>query len=70
MAVKHPTPAHGPEEAPHYRVVVADSAAPRDGRFVESIGYYKPLTEPGPPGGRPGPGGLLARAGRDLPPTP
>lgn len=36
----------GRKKQPHYRVVVADSAAPRDGRFVESLGYYKPLTSP------------------------
>ena len=29
-----------------YRVVVADSRAPRDGRFIEEIGYYNPMTEP------------------------
>ena len=31
---------------PLYRVVVADSRAPRDGRFIEEIGYYNPMTEP------------------------
>ncbi len=36
----------GRKKKPHYRVVVADSAAPRDGRFVETIGYYKPLSNP------------------------
>lgn len=36
----------GRKKQPHYRVVVADSLAPRDGRFVESLGYYKPLTQP------------------------
>lgn len=36
----------GRKKAPHYRVVVADSRSPRDGRFVESLGYYKPLTNP------------------------
>lgn len=36
----------GRKKQPHYRVVVADSAAPRDGRFVETLGYYKPLTNP------------------------
>lgn len=36
----------GRKKQPHYRVVVADSASPRDGRFVESLGYYKPLTQP------------------------
>lgn len=36
----------GRKKKPHYRVVVADSASPRDGRFVETIGYYKPLSDP------------------------
>lgn len=36
----------GRKKQPHYRVVVADGSAPRDGRFVESLGYYKPLSEP------------------------
>jgi small subunit ribosomal protein S16 len=36
----------GRKKHPHYRVVVADSASPRDGRFVETLGYYKPLTKP------------------------
>ena len=36
----------GSKKAPFYRVVVADSRFPRDGRFVEEIGYYNPLTEP------------------------
>jgi len=36
----------GRKKKAHYRVVVADSAAPRDGRFVETIGYYKPLSQP------------------------
>jgi small subunit ribosomal protein S16 len=36
----------GRKKKPHYRVVVADSAAPRDGRFVETLGYYKPLSHP------------------------
>ena len=36
----------GRKKQPHYRVVVADSAAPRDGRFVENLGYYRPLTQP------------------------
>ena len=36
----------GRKKQPHYRIVVADSASPRDGRFVETLGYYKPLTEP------------------------
>ena len=36
----------GKKGQPHYRVVVADSNAKRDGRFVENIGYYNPLTDP------------------------
>jgi small subunit ribosomal protein S16 len=32
--------------APSYRVVVADARSPRDGRFIENIGWYNPLTEP------------------------
>src|SRR5688500_11749613 len=36
----------GRKKQPHYRVVVADGAAPRDGRIVENLGYYKPKTMP------------------------
>ena len=36
----------GRKKQAHYRIVVADSKAPRDGRFVETLGYYKPLTTP------------------------
>ena len=36
----------GAKKAPFYRIVVADSRAPRDGAFVEEIGYYNHLTEP------------------------
>ncbi len=36
----------GAKKAPFYRVVVADSRAPRNGAFVEEIGYYSPLTNP------------------------
>ena len=36
----------GRKKQPHYRIVVADSLSPRDGRFVESLGYYKPLSQP------------------------
>jgi small subunit ribosomal protein S16 len=36
----------GMKATPSYRVVVADSASPRDGRFIENIGWYNPLTEP------------------------
>ncbi|TVP56238.1 MAG: 30S ribosomal protein S16 [Gemmatimonadales bacterium] len=46
MSVKIRLRRMGRKKQPHYRVVVADTTAPRDGRFVESIGYYRPLTEP------------------------
>ena len=36
----------GAKKAPYYRVVVADSHSPRDGRFIEEIGTYDPLTNP------------------------
>jgi small subunit ribosomal protein S16 len=36
----------GSKKYPTYRIVVADSRAPRDGRFIESIGYYNPQQEP------------------------
>ena len=36
----------GAKKAPYYRVVVADSRYPRDGRFIEEIGTYDPMTEP------------------------
>ena len=36
----------GMKKAPFYRVVVADSRYPRDGRFIEEIGYYNPTTNP------------------------
>ena len=36
----------GAKKQPHYRVVVTDSRAPRDGRIIETIGYYNPRTEP------------------------
>ena len=35
----------GAHKQPFYRVVVADSRAPRDGKFIEEIGYYNPMTE-------------------------
>ncbi|MCT8976845.1 30S ribosomal protein S16 [Clostridium sp. CX1] len=46
MAVKMRLRRMGAKKAPFYRIVVADSRSPRDGRFVEEIGYYNPLTEP------------------------
>jgi len=36
----------GRKKQPHYRIVVTDGASPRDGRFVETLGYYKPLSDP------------------------
>lgn len=46
MAVKMRLKRLGQKKAPFYRVVVADSRAPRDGRFIEEIGYYDPTREP------------------------
>lgn len=46
MAVRIRLKRMGAKKAPFYRVVVADSRSPRDGRFIEEIGYYNPLTEP------------------------
>ena len=46
MAVKIRLRRIGAKKAPVYRVVVADSRYPRDGRFIEEIGYYDPYTEP------------------------
>lgn len=36
----------GAKKAPFYRIVVADSRSPRDGRFIEEIGYYNPMKQP------------------------
>ena len=46
MAVKIRLRRMGQKKAHFYRVVVADSRYPRDGRFIEEIGYYNPITEP------------------------
>ena len=46
MAVKIRLRRMGAKKAPFYRVVVADSRYPRDGRFIEEIGTYNPMTEP------------------------
>ena len=46
MAVRIRLKRMGAKKAPFYRVVVADSRYPRDGRFIEEIGTYNPLTEP------------------------
>ncbi len=37
---------HGAKKRPYYRIVVADSRCPRDGKFIDDIGRYNPLTEP------------------------
>ena len=36
----------GAKKAPAYRIVIADSRSPRDGRFIEQIGFYNPMTNP------------------------
>ncbi len=46
MAVKIRLRRMGAKKTPFYRIVVADSRYPRDGRFIEEIGYYNPMEEP------------------------
>ena len=46
MAVKIRLARHGAKKRPYYRVVVADGRMPRDGRFIEEVGRYNPLTNP------------------------
>ena len=46
MAVKIRLRRMGAKKSPFYRIVVADSRYPRDGRFIEELGYYNPLEEP------------------------
>ena len=46
MAVKIRLRRMGSKKNAFYRVVVADSRSPRDGRFIEELGYYNPLTDP------------------------
>ena len=46
MAVKIRLRRIGAKKAPFYRVVVADSRYPRDGRFIEELGYYDPTKDP------------------------
>lgn len=46
MAVKIRLKRMGMKKMPFYRIVVADSRSPRDGRFIEEIGYYDPLKNP------------------------
>lgn len=46
MAVKIRLARHGAKKRPYYRVVVADGRSPRDGRLIEEVGRYNPLTNP------------------------
>ncbi len=46
MAVKIRLARHGSKKRPYYRVIVADSRSPRDGRLIEEVGRYNPLTNP------------------------
>ena len=46
MSVKIRLARHGAKKRPFYRIVIADSESPRDGRFLEAIGTYNPLKEP------------------------
>jgi len=46
MAVKIRLKRMGKKKAPFYRIVVADARSPRDGRFIEEIGYYDPTKDP------------------------
>lgn len=46
MAVKIRLRRMGAKKAPFYRIVVADSKSPRDGRFIEEIGFYNPVVTP------------------------
>lgn len=46
MSVKIRLARHGSKKNPYYRVVVADARSPRDGRNVEEVGRYNPMTEP------------------------
>ena len=46
MAVKIRLARHGAKKRPYYRIVVANSRAPRDGRFIDEVGRYNPMTDP------------------------
>ena len=46
MSVKIRLARHGSKKRPYYRIVVADSESPRDGRFLENVGIYNPLVDP------------------------
>ena len=46
MAVKIRLRRMGQKKAPFYRIIVADSRSPRDGKFIEEVSYYNPMTNP------------------------
>jgi small subunit ribosomal protein S16 len=46
MSVKIRLARHGAKKSPYYRIVVADSKSPRDGRFLENVGTYNPVLDP------------------------
>ena len=46
MAVKIRLRRMGAKKSPFYRIIVADSRSSRDGRFIEEVGYYNPMTNP------------------------
>lgn len=46
MAVKIRLARHGAKKRPYYRIVVADSRSPRDGRFIDEVGRYNPCVDP------------------------
>jgi small subunit ribosomal protein S16 len=46
MSVKIRLARHGAKKKPFYRIVIADSEAPRDGKFLENVGTYNPLVDP------------------------
>lgn len=46
MSVKIRLARHGAKKRPFYRIVVADSESPRDGRYLEAVGTYNPLKDP------------------------
>jgi small subunit ribosomal protein S16 len=46
MAVRIRLARHGAKKRPFYRIIVADSESPRDGRFIEAVGTYNPLLDP------------------------
>lgn len=46
MAVKIRLKRMGKKKSPHYRIIVADARSPRDGKFIEELGYYNPMSNP------------------------